>query len=123
MKTFILNDYWDIEAKNNNIYMTDTSKNDKKQGISYAIAQKVANNIRLFKNDAYYAQNEGIRHFDIELKTNANLNLLRKIIQEEALKVAEVTAASIDYLAIENRQLTGEIFLELENGEKIYVDI
>ncbi len=123
MKTLILDDNWDIQTQNRTLYLTDTSSNDKKQGISYAVAQKVANKMRLFKNDAYFAQNKGIRHFDIALKENVNLNLLRKYIEEEALSISEVDKASIDYLSIENRQLCGEIFLELENGEKIYVDI
>ncbi len=83
---------------------------------AYAIAQNVANAIRLFTNDAYYDENRGIPHFAIELKTHPALSVLRSRCKEAAEKVPGVKSAEILDLALDNRVLSGVIRLTLQDG-------
>ena len=56
---YLTPDNWDITLDSSGRLQTSAS--------AYAIAQNVANAVRLFTNEAYFAMDEGIPHFEIEL--------------------------------------------------------
>lgn len=82
----------------------------------YAVAQDVANRIRLFTNDAYYAPDDGIPHFAIDLGKQASESLIRSRYREQALTVPGVASATVVDLSVDNRVLTGEVQITTENG-------
>lgn len=86
---------------------------------AYAIAQNVANAVRLFTGEAFFAMDEGIPHFDIELgKTRPALSVLRARMREAALNVEGVLDAQITLDDVQDRKLTGEILLTVADGDK-----
>lgn len=110
--TLYLNpDSWDITL--------DSSGRIARSTQAYAIAQNVANAVRLFTNEAYFAMDEGIPHFDIELgKTRPALSVLRARMREAALNVEGVLDAQITLDDVQERKLTGEILLTVADGDK-----
>ena len=110
--TLYLNpDSWDITL--------DSSGRIARSTQAYAIAQNVANAVRLFTGEAFFAQDEGIPHFDIELgKTRPALSVLRARMREAALNVEGVLDAQITLDDVQERKLTGEILLTVADGDK-----
>ena len=110
--TFYLNpDSWDITL--------DSSGRIARSTQAYAIAQNVANAVRLFTNEAFFAMDEGIPHFDIELgKTRPALSVLRARMREAALNVEGVLDAQITLDDVQERKLMGEILLTVADGDK-----
>lgn len=105
-------DDWDIAL--------DASGSLKLAGGAYAIAQNVANAIRLFTNDAYYYPQRGLPHFALDLgQTDRKLTLLRASLIEAALDVEGVAAATIIGLAVNpvTRAATGTIRITTSEGE------
>lgn len=85
---------------------------------AYAIAQNVANTVRLFTNDAYYDPDRGIPHFAIELGEKRNkIGVLRSRIIRAATDIDGVRSASFEIYGIEDRVLSGNISLTLDSGE------
>lgn len=82
----------------------------------YAIAQNVANAIRLFTNDAYYEPERGVPHFIVDLKTNPQESLIRSKFLKTALAVEGVRQAEITSLNIMDRILTGNIAIKTNLG-------
>lgn len=82
----------------------------------YALAQDVANRIRLFTEDAYYQPDDGIPHFALDLGQRASESLIRARYREQALTVSGVTAATVTDLSVENRELTGTVEITTANG-------
>ena len=104
-------DSWDITL--------DSSGRIARSTQAYAIAQNVANAVRLFTGEAFFAQDEGIPHFDIELgKTRPALSVLRARMREAALNVEGVLDAQITLDDVQDRKLTGEILLTVADGDK-----
>lgn len=104
-------DSWDITL--------DSSGRIARSTQAYAIAQNVANAVRLFTGEAFFAMNEGIPHFDIELgKTRPALSVLRARMREAALNVDGVLDAQITLDDVQDRKLTGEILLTVADGDK-----
>lgn len=56
----------------------------------YATAQNVANESRLFTEDAYFIQERGIPHFLAELGRRINAPVLRSYLRRAALQVSDV---------------------------------
>lgn len=110
--TLYLNpDSWDITL--------DSSGRLARSTQAYAIAQNVANAVRLFTGEAFFAMDEGIPHFDIELgKTRPALSVLRARMREAALNVEGVLDAQITLDDVQERKLTGEILLTVDDGDK-----
>lgn len=110
--TLYLNpDSWDITL--------DSSGRIARSTQAYAIAQNVANAVRLFTGEAFFAMDEGIPHFDIELgKTRPALSVLRARMREAALNVKGVLDAQITLDDVQERKLTGEILLTVADGDK-----
>ena len=104
-------DSWDITL--------DSSGRIARSTQAYAIAQNVANAVRLFTGEAFFAMDEGIPHFDIELgKTRPALSVLRACMREAALNVEGVLDAQITLDDVQERKLTGEILLTVADGDK-----
>lgn len=110
--TLYLNpDSWDITL--------DSSGRIARSTQAYAIAQNVANAVRLFTGEAFFAMDEGIPHFNIELgKTRPALSVLRARMREAALNVEGVLDAQITLNDVQERKLTGEILLTVADGDK-----
>lgn len=108
---YLTPDNWDITLDSSGRLQTSAS--------AYAIAQNVANAVRLFTGEAFFAMDEGIPHFDIELgKTRPALSVLRARMREAALNVEGVLDAQITLDDVQDRKLTGEILLTVADGDK-----
>ena len=108
---YLTPDNWDITL--------DSSGRIARSTQAYAIAQNVANAVRLFTGEAFFAMDEGIPHFDIELgKTRPALSVLRARMREAALNVEGVLDAQITLDDVQDRKLTGEILLTVADGDK-----
>lgn len=108
---YLTPDNWDITL--------DSSGRLQTSAAAYAIAQNVANAVRLFTNEAFFAMDEGIPHFDIELGyTRPALSVLRARMREAALNVDGVLDAQINLDGVKDRRLTGEILLTVADEDK-----
>ena len=77
-----------------------------------ATAQNVANEARLFTDDAYFAQDKGVPHFVVELGHRTNNAVLRACLRRAALQVPDVKEVlSVQILGFDpkTRILTGDI--------------
>ena len=110
--TFYLDQNWDITL--------DTSGRLLMSMAAYAIAQIVANAVRLFTNEAYFAMDEGIPHFDIELGRKPLYSVLRGRIKKAALGVDGVLDAVVhlNTPVSSDRKLTGDILLTVADEDK-----
>lgn len=110
--TFYLDSNWDITLDSvGRLRMTTQA---------YAIAQNVANAVRLFTNEAFFAMDEGIPHFEIELGRKPLYSVLRGRIKKTALAVEGVLDAvvNLDMPVGSDRKLTGDILLTIADGDK-----
>ena len=108
---YLTPDNWDITL--------DSSGRLQTSATAYAIAQNVANAVRLFTNEAFFAMDEGIPHFEIELGyTRPALSVLRARIREAALNVEGVLDAAVNLDGVRGRKLTGEILLTVADEDK-----
>ena len=97
----------------------DSSARLQTSAAAYAIAQNVANAVRLFTGEAFFAMDEGIPHFEIELGyTRPALSVLRARIREAALNVEGVLDAAVNLDGVRDRKLTGEILLTVADEDK-----
>lgn len=79
----------------------------------HAVAQSVSNAVRLFTQDAYLDQQDGIPHFDIELGHSPSADVVKERIIRTALTVAEVDAARITIYSVgQDRVARGEMQIE-----------
>ena len=114
--TFRLNSDWDL--------MLDDGGNIATARDGYAIAQNVANAVRLFTKDAYFDQDKGIPHFDIELGHLPPISMLRAEIIRAAKTVEGVASASVEFDDFnDDRTLSGEITITTTDGEVANVAI
>jgi hypothetical protein len=77
-----------------------------------ATAQNVANEARLFTEDAYFIQDKGIPHFVVDLGRRANPAALRSYLRRAALSVPDVKEVlSVEIVSFDPamRRLTGDI--------------
>lgn len=112
MKTFLLNDNWDLQL--------DASGQLAMVEGPLAVAQSVANAIRLFTRDAYFDQTSGVPHFDIELGHRPSPEVVKERLIRAALEVQDVEAATMTTFAVINRVATGSIQIQT-NGETVNV--
>lgn len=87
---------------------------------SWATAQNVANECRLFTEDAYFAQDRGIPYFEIVLGQTPAPSVLRSRLRQAAFlvdDVADVTDITLDTFDTETRLMTGEIQFTSKEGE------
>lgn len=100
---------WDLRVDDNgNLAVVDGP---------YAIAQNVANAIRLFLGEAWFDKDQGIAHYDIELGHKPPYELLRTKILTAARGVQGVRDARVTYLTFNDAKvLTGSVTLMLLEG-------
>lgn len=80
-KTLALNDKWDLDLAGAGLAV--------KHGAE-ATAQAVANECRLFTNDAYFIQDRGIPYFSIALGAEYSQEVFRAYLRRAALLVDDV---------------------------------
>ena len=110
-RTLLLTKNWDVTL--------DASGRIALVGEDYATAQNVANEARLFTEDAYFIQDQGIPHFIIELGQRVNPSVLRSYLRRAALRVPDVKEVlSVDILSFDpkTRTLTGDIQFKTVEG-------
>lgn len=82
----------------------------------YAPAQDVASAIRLFRGELWYDTTKGVPYFDRILGYAPPLPIFRAYMVAAANTVPGVTAAVCTVNALEDRQLTGDVFFRYQEG-------
>lgn len=85
-----------------------------------ATAQNVANEARLFTEDAYFIQDKGVPHFIVDLGRRVSSSVLRSYLRRAALSVPdvqEVLSVEITDFEPATRTLTGDIQFTTVEGE------
>ena len=126
--SLLLDSDWDIQL--------DASGNIAVTTGDYAVAQNVANAVRLFTDDAYYDADRGIPHFALTLGRKPVMSVFRSVVRQAALGVDGVRAAEVkdlvlaqkdaqspDGSSVTPRTLTGDIQLTMEDGETYGIGI
>lgn len=104
--------FWDLETDGTGLISVTAE--------DMATAQNVANEARLFTNDAYFIQDQGIPHYIIELGNRVNYSVLRSRLRNAALRVPDVAEVlSVEILSFDptTRLLTGDIRFTTLEGE------
>lgn len=115
-KTLTLNkDTWDLTLDQSGRIATASGP--------YAVAQNVANAVRLFTRDAYFNQADGIPHFAVELGQLPPEAVLIDRINRAARAVPEVATANTVLKRFEGRTLEGEITITTTAGDTINVTL
>lgn len=113
-KTALLTPNWDLQlTPEGNILLTLGA---------LAIAQNLANEIRLWTNDAYFQQANGIAWKEVQLAKKLDSSVLAQIIHEAGNRVSGVKSVdSVTVTAVdeESRTLHGEITVTTESGETL----
>lgn len=88
----------------------------------YATAQNVANEVRLFTDDAYFIQDKGIPHFTVELGRRASTTaVLHSYVRKAALRVEdvnEIISINISHFDPTTRVLAGDITFGTKEGKR-----
>lgn len=116
-RTFALNAKWDLEL--------DAAGNIALKTEADATAQNVANECRLFLNDACFHQDEGVPHFILQLgKPRAEAALADHLRAAAASipDVAEITGVELSEFDPETRTLKGTIYLTTTGGQHVATD-
>lgn len=93
---------------------------------AYATAQAVANECRLFTDDAYFEPGRGIPYYLIALGRKLSPSVLRARLRDAAMlveDVEDVTEVVLESLDTETRRVTGEIQFTSREGENASVDL
>ena len=135
-RTLFLNDNWDIclEPSSDFVEYNEAGEEISREPRSkirvveggYATAQNVANECRLFTNDAYFDQERGIPYYLIALGHKVSPSVLRSRLRDAALlveDVAEVTEIKLDALDTETRRITGDIQFTSREGENAAINL
>ena len=115
-RSLFLNDKWDITLDGAGNLATTSGR--------YCDAQNIANAVRLFTNDAYVRQRQGVPHFSLDLGIQPALSEVRAIYRETALAVENIAAATVEIAGLDTdtRAMTGTIHSTNENGETVAVE-
>lgn len=126
--TLLLDADWDLQL--------DEAGNIAVTSGDYAVAQDVANAVRLFTDDAYYDPGRGIPHFALTLGRKPAMSVFRAAVRQAALGVDGVSSADckdirLAQTAVTNpagdeispRTLTGDIQITTKNGGSYAVGI
>ena len=93
---------------------------------AYATAQAVANECRLFTDDAYFEPGRGIPYYLIALGRKLSPSVLRARLRDAAMlveDVEDVTEVVLERLDTETRRVTGEIKFTSMEGENASVEL
>jgi len=100
--TFLLNpSTWDL--------LIDANGSIAVASDPYSITQDVASAIRTFKGECWYNTDKGIPYFEQLLGHFPPMSLIKKLIEDEALKVNGVVSARAIITGLTNRELTGAV--------------
>lgn len=117
-KTLLLDQQWDLTLdKSGRIAVAEGA---------YATAQNVANECRLFTNDAYFETDRGIPYYLIALGKKLSPSVLRARLRDAAYlveDVEDVTDVVLESLDTETRRVTGEIQFTSKEGENATVEL
>ena len=117
-KTLLLDSNWDLCLdKAGRIAVADGA---------YATAQNVANECRLFTDDAYFEPGRGIPYYLIALGRKLSPSVLRARLRDAAMlveDVEDVTEVVLESLDTETRRVTGEIQFTSKEGENASVEL
>lgn len=117
-KTLLLNSQWDLTLdKGGRIAVAEGG---------YATAQNVANECRLFTNDAYFETERGIPYYLIALGRKLSPSVLRARLRDAAYlveDVEDVTDVVLESLDTETRHVTGEIKFTSKENENASVEL
>ena len=117
-KTLLLNSQWDLCLdKGGRIAIAEGA---------YATAQNVANECRLFTNDACFETERGIPYYLIALGHKLSPSVLRARLRDAAELVEDVqavTSVELESLDTETRRVTGEIQFTSREGEDASVEL
>ena len=117
-KTLLLNKDWDLCLdKAGRIAIAEGA---------YATAQAVANECRLFTDDAYFEPGRGIPYYLIALGRKLSPSVLRARLRDAAMlveDVEDVTEVVLESLDTETRRVTGEIQFTSWEGENASVEL
>lgn len=111
----LLTEDWDLQLdERGNIATTEGG---------YAIAQQVANEIKLEEGEGWYDISQGTPYFARILGVNPNWGLIRNIIINRAQNVDGVIRADMDLYIDDQRSLHGNVYLisDTQNEEPINV--
>lgn len=90
-------------------------------------AQNLANEARLFTNDAYFIQDQGSPYYQISLGQRMNSATVSAYWRRAAAKVSDVqtiTELVVNPVNIETRDLTGDIrFLTVEDQKNVSIQL
>ena len=93
---------------------------------AYATAQAVANECRLFTDDAYFEPNRGIPYYLVALGRKLSPSVLRARLRDAAYlveDVEDVTDVVLESLDTETRRVTGEIHFVSVEGENASIEL
>ncbi len=116
--TLLLNDKWDI--------FVDSAGNISTVTDDYAIAQNIANAVRLFQNDAYFERNKGVPYLASVFgeKLSASQSVVINRWRKAALNVEGVTDCEpIPEYDNEGRIIGGKIVATTINGTQVQVEV
>lgn len=117
-KTLLLNGDWDLTLdKSGRIAVAEGA---------YATAQAVANECRLFTQDAYFEPDRGIPYYLIALGRKLSPSVLRARLRDAAYlveDVEDVTDVVLESLDTETRKVTGEIKFTSKEGDNAAVEL
>lgn len=116
--TLLLNDKWDVYVDNTGNIATVTD--------DYAIAQNIANAVRLFQQDAYFEQTKGVPYLASVFgeKLNVSQSVVINRWRKAALNVAGVTDCEpIPEYDSEGRIIGGRIYATTINGTQVQVEV
>lgn len=94
----------------------DASGNIALAGEPYAIAQDVASAVRTFITECAYDTDQGLPYFGEVLGELPPAGFLRQKIQDIALTVPKVAAATVVFVDFAGRGLTGQIQITDSDG-------
>lgn len=117
-KTFALTPKWDLYLGSAGHIALHTE--------GEATAQNLANECRLFTQDSYFAQDEGIPHFILELGRVPASAALKAHLRRAARKIpdiAAITGIEISELNPETRALSGEIRFTTQGGQNVATNL
>lgn len=111
--SLMLNDDWDLEI--------DKAGKIKTVSDEYAIAQNVANAVRLFKGEAFYEPDRGIPHFETTFGRKVSMSVILSRLNTAAKSVDEVVDAETTLESEGGRIVGGDI--EIMTSEGVTVDV
>lgn len=88
----------------------------------YAVAQGVANEVKLFQGEAYYAPDQGVPYLSDVLGKSASLTFIASLLETAASNVPNVVNAQAN-IYLSGREVRGAILVTTDSGIDLTVGI